>query len=86
MTSIYLGSNLYEIHIGHQKVQLSGDEISEIISHFIKYPEDNIEVPEDEELTKEVDLLEQKLKQADDELNEADTIIADLEKRLDGNE
>lgn len=35
MTVQYIGNNLYELHIGHQKITLSKDEIDEVIDEFI---------------------------------------------------
>ncbi len=80
MTSIYLGSNLYELHIGHQKIQLSGDEISEVISHFIKYPEDNIDVSVVSEMAEKVSEYESSLSRLRDKVSDC---VGNIEELMD---
>lgn len=57
MTKIYLGNNLYECHLGHQKITLSGDELEEISQEFV----DKIEEleKENEKFQEEISTLEE---------------------------
>ena len=65
MTKIYLGGNLYEIHIGHQKITLSGDKSDELSSEFV---EELAEVNHELELS--IELID-KLEEENDDLQDA---------------
>jgi len=54
MTKQYIGDNLYELHIGFQKITLSTDEIDEVVDEFIETHEDFENLKEKIEDLKEI--------------------------------
>jgi len=73
MTKIYLGGELWELHIGHQKLQLSTSELDELC-------EDKVETIKS--LEKDIENLQNEIDKQDDELNERDEEINALYKDL----
>ncbi len=66
MTKIYLGNALYEIHIGHQKITLSEDELAELNEEILEeLGQVNKEL---EELIEENEELNEKLEEKDKEI------------------
>ena len=80
----YEGCNLYKLHIGHQEITLSQDEIQEIVNsvgeHIVNEYESPFELPNQAELQNEVDLLEEKLEQADGEINDLEQQLSETAK------
>ncbi len=70
MLIIYLGADLYEIHVGHQKLHLSADELAEFTE---KGDESYAELEKD---------YEQLVEQTDKAIEELEETINDLEVQL----
>ena len=71
MTKVYEGANLYTLHIGHQTIQLSEDEIVEIVDEFIEKSSKNAEYKI---------LYDNLVDQTDGEIKELTKTISDLER------
>ena len=73
MTKIYLGANLYEIHLGHQKFTFSGDELDEL-------NEENVD--KIEELEKENEDFFDIVEDLETKISELDDVVSDLERQI----
>jgi len=70
MTKVYLGDNLYEIHIGHRVLQFSGDELTEICEDYV------------EPLQQELERMDTDYKVLSDENDTLEDRVSELEKEL----
>ena len=73
MTKIYQGNGLVEIHIGHQKITLSEDELAEMQEEVL---EELSEVNHELELS--IELID-KLEEENDDLT---MVVSDLETQI----